>query len=140
MPDCTVAVQAASAKSTRLICRNVEKVAALSEEVKAAGGGGQISAYTYDLSSFDEVKKLAAALKADHQSISVLINNAGVFSKKKAASMDGIEMTWAVNMLAPFLLTSLLLDTVKERIVNVGSTALARSVDFGNLQQVMSCT
>ena len=118
--------------------RNPEKVAALAEQVKAAGGGGRISAYTYDLSSFAEVRKLAEAVKADHKNINVLINNAGVFSKQKAMSHDGIEMTWAVNMLAPFLLTSLLLDGVKERIVNVGSMALASSMDFDNLQQVVA--
>ncbi len=49
-------------------------------------------------------------------------------------------MTWAVNALAPFLLTSLLLDTVKERIVNVGSMALASSMDFNNLHQVIIAT
>lgn len=116
--------------------RNPEKVAALADQVKVAAGGGQVSAYTYDLSSFAEVKKLAEAVKADHKSIDVLINNAGVFSKQKTMSHDGIEMTWAVNMLAPFLLTSLLLGAVKERIVNVGSMALASSMDFDNLQQV----
>lgn len=116
--------------------RNPEKVAALKEHIKAAGGGGAISTYTYDLSSFAEINKLAKAIKAEHKSINVLINNAGIFAKQKSLSQDGVELTWAVNMLAPFLLTSLLLNTIQERIVNVGSMALASTLDFDNLQQV----
>ena len=120
-----------------LPCRNPEKVAALQEHIKAAGGGGKVSAYTYDLASFAEVRKLAEAVKAEHKRLDVLINNAGIFAKHKTLSQDGIELTWAVNMLAPFLLTSLLLDTIQERIVNVGSMALASNIDFDNLQQVI---
>ena len=67
----------------------------------------------------------------------MLINNAGIFAKQKATSQDGIELTWAVNMQAPFLLTSLLLNTIQERVVNVGSMALASTLDFDNLQQVI---
>jgi len=120
-------------------CRNAEKVANVSKHVSAAAAGGKISSYTFDMSSFADVRKFAEAVRADHPSINVLINNAGIFSKQKAFSKDGIEMTWAVNALAPFLLTSLLLDTVTERIVNVGSMALAGSMDFNNLQQVNLC-
>ena len=69
----------------------------------------------------------------------MLINNAGIFAKQKSFSQDGIELTWAVNMLAPFLLTSLLLNTIQDRVVNVGSLALASTLDFENLQQV-TCT
>ena len=49
---------------------------------------------------------------------------------------DGLEMTWAVNVAAPFLLTACLLDVVAERVVNVSSISAASSIDFGNLQQV----
>lgn len=52
-------------------------------------------------------------------------------------SEEGFELTWAVNVMAPFLLTSLLLDTVKSRIVNVSSISSGSSLDFGNLQQVL---
>ncbi len=120
-------------------CRNADKVASVSKQVSAAAAGGKISSYTFDISSFADVRKFAEAVRADHPSINVLINNAGIFFKQKAFSKDGIEMTWAVNALAPFLLTSLLLDTVTERIVNVGSMALASSMDFNNLQQVNLC-
>ena len=120
-------------------CRNADKVANVSKQVSAAAAGAKISSYTFDMSSFADVRNFAEAVRADHPSIHVLINNAGIFSRQKAFSKDGIEMTWAVNALAPFLLTSLLLDTVTERIVNVGSMALASSMDFNNLQQVNLC-
>lgn len=120
-------------------CRNADKVANVSKQVSAAAAGGKILSYTFDVSSFADVRKFAEAVRADQVSINVLINNAGIFPKQKAFSKDGMEMTWAVNALAPFLLTSLLLDTVTERIVNVGSMALASSMDFNNLQQVNLC-
>ena len=49
---------------------------------------------------------------------------------------DGFEMTWAVNVMAPFLLSSLLLNAVSDRIVNVSSISAGSSIDFSNLQQV----
>ena len=53
-------------------------------------------------------------------------------------SRDGFEMTWAVNVVAPFLLTALLLGNVKERIINISSISAGSRIDWGNLQQVMS--
>jgi len=68
----------------------------------------------------------------------VLINNAGVYETRHRTSEDGFEMTFAVNHLAPFLLTYLLLDLLKKaapsRIINVSSIAHASSMDFENLQ------
>lgn len=51
-------------------------------------------------------------------------------------SNEGYELTWAVNVMAPFLLTSLLLDNITSRIVNVSSISAGSSLDFNNLQQV----
>lgn len=117
--------------------RSSEKLAAVKQELdKHAKEGASTYTYTSDFSSFGDVRKLADSIKADHQSIDVLINNAGIFSAQRELSKDGIELTWAVNALAPFLLTSLLLDRIKERIVNVGSMALAYSLDLNNLEQV----
>ena len=59
-------------------------------------------------------------------------SRAGVLQK----SDEGYELTWAVNVMAPFLLTSLLVDNVKSRIVNVSSISAGSSIDFHNLQQV----
>lgn len=118
--------------------RSPEKLAAVKQELdQHAKQGSSTYTYTADFSSFADVRRLADEVKADHKSIDVLINNAGIFSDQRATSKDGIELTWAVNALAPFLLTSLLLDRVKERIINVGSMALASSIDLSNLEQVM---
>lgn len=60
----------------------------------------------------------------------------GIFPEKKVLTEDGYEQTWGVNVLAPFLLTSLLIDSVKERIVNVSSISAGSRIDFDNLNQV----
>ena len=62
---------------------------------------------------------------------------AGIFAgSRRELSEDGFEMTWAVNVLAPFLLASLLQDAVSERIVNVSSISAGRGLDWDNLNQV----
>jgi NAD(P)-dependent dehydrogenase (short-subunit alcohol dehydrogenase family) len=61
----------------------------------------------------------------------------GIFAgKRRELSADGFEMTWAVNVLAPFLLTALLADAVTGRVVNVSSISAGRDLDWGNLNQV----
>lgn len=123
-------------KTARNHCRNADKVAATQKSLESEGGS--VSSYTCNLASLSQIKQFAEAVKADHNSIDVLINNAGVFESQRSLSEDGFEMTWAVNVLAPFLLTSLLKDIVTQRIVNVSSISASSSIDFDNLQQVMS--
>ncbi|KAL0025261.1 hypothetical protein WJX77_011021 [Trebouxia sp. C0004] len=115
--------------------RNPRKLAEISKVLASAAKGGKISSYLCDLGSFADIRQLAEAVKAEHATINVLINNAGVFENSKSLSKDGYEMTWAINVLAPFLLTSLLKDIITERIVNVSSISAGRSIDFDNLQQ-----
>jgi retinol dehydrogenase 12 len=80
-----------------------------------------------DFSSLDEVRALAADILARHERLDVLVNNAGLISPRYAVSTEGYELTIAVNHLAPFLLTNLLLDRLKAsapaRIVTVASQA-----------------
>ncbi len=83
-----------------------------------------------------QVRKLAADIKADNPNgLDVFISNAGVYATSPAKSADGYELTWAVNVLAPFLLTSLLRPLVHERIVIVASISAGSCGDWGNLQQ-----
>jgi NAD(P)-dependent dehydrogenase (short-subunit alcohol dehydrogenase family) len=95
--------------------------------------------YLADFSSLAEVKRMADEIKREQSELHVLINNAGVFCREKQVSQDGNEMTFAVNHLAPFLLTLLLLDLLKTsapaRIVNVssGSHRDITEIDFDNL-------
>ena len=64
------------------------------------------------------------------------VHQSGVFEQRMSKTADGFEMTWAVNVMAPFLLSSLLLNAVSDRIVNVSSISAGSSIDFSNLQQV----
>ncbi len=86
---------------------------------------------TADLSSLSEVRRLASEVQAKHERLDVLINNAGLVTRKREESADGLERQLAVNHLAPFLLTHLLLDKLRgsapARIVNVSSNAHRRA-------------
>ncbi|KAK9815792.1 hypothetical protein WJX72_009527 [[Myrmecia] bisecta] len=119
--------------------RNPQRVEAAKRAAEQAADkaaqGGQISAYVSDLSQPQQIKQFAADVRKDHPAINVLINNAGVFQDSKQLSKDGNEMTWQVNVLAPYILTALLLDRVTDRIVNVASISAASSIDFNNLNQ-----
>ena len=89
--------------------------------------GATVDAFIADLSSQAAVRKLAGEVLARYPRLDVLINNAGAMHARRQATEDGIELTWAVNHLAPFLLTTLLLDRLKEgapaRIVTTASAA-----------------
>jgi NAD(P)-dependent dehydrogenase (short-subunit alcohol dehydrogenase family) len=92
-----------------------------------------------DLSVQDQVRQLAADFKARYERLDVLVNNAGAIFFRRQVSADGIEMTLAVNHLAYFLLTNLLLEPLKAsapaRIVNVASNShLGQHLDFDNLE------
>ncbi|GMH82074.1 hypothetical protein TrVE_jg12966 [Triparma verrucosa] len=86
---------------------------------------GEVSSYTADLSSVSGCLSLANAIKRDHSTLEILINNAGVFSPTFTTTPSGLETTFAVNVLAPFIITRellpLLLATSSSRIINVSS-------------------
>ena len=97
-------------------------------QVKAARRrGGTVDTLIADLASQAAVRKLAGEVLARYPRLDVLINNAGAMHARRQATEDGIELTWAVNHLAPFLLTALLLDRLKAsapaRIVTTASAA-----------------
>jgi NAD(P)-dependent dehydrogenase (short-subunit alcohol dehydrogenase family) len=95
--------------------------------VAERAAGARIETALADFASLQEVRRLAELLLATSERIDVLVNNAGLFSPKFVRSADGYEMTFAVNHLAPFLLTNLLLDRLQAsapaRIVTVASRA-----------------
>jgi NAD(P)-dependent dehydrogenase (short-subunit alcohol dehydrogenase family) len=100
--------------------RNRARVEALLEEV-----GGDARGYVADLATLDDVRLLAADVATGEDRIDVLINNAGVAAPERHDSRDGIELDFAVNHLAHWLLTGLLLGKVEQRIVNVASIGQA---------------
>ena len=93
--------------------RDPDKGARAVAELKARSGNPAIDLLQADFSSLADVRRLAAALLERTPRIDVLINNAGGIFVKRTLSQDGHEMTFAVNHLAPFLLTSLLIDALK---------------------------
>lgn len=105
--------------------RNKEKVLAVVEELKNSSGNKNIAGLTADFSSLAEVRNLAAEVLTKYPAIDVLINNAGAGFVDERKSKDGYELRFAVNYLAPFLLTHLLLpaliNAAPSRIVNVSS-------------------
>lgn len=122
-----------------LVCRTMEK----SEDAKSAilrtVPNALIDAFAADLSSQAEIRRVADDIKAAYPKIDVLINNAGLIENERKLSPDGIEMTFAVNHLAYFLLTHLLLEKIKaaapSRIINVSSAAhFGATINFEDLQ------
>ena len=103
--------------------RRAEQAAA---EIRAAGGP-EVGVFVADMSSQAEVRRLAAELLAALPRLDVLVNNVGGFWQTRHVTADGLERTFALNHLAPFLLTHLLLDRLKEsapaRVVTVSSGA-----------------
>ncbi len=119
--------------------RNMKKGAALLDEVHALTGNGKAVLFECDLESMASIRDFAAAFLKKYDRLDVLINNAGIWDTKRSVSRDGVERVFAVNHLAPFLLTNLLMDAVKAspggRIVNVSSNAhRAGKMNFSDLE------
>jgi retinol dehydrogenase 14 len=118
--------------------RNKVRVNQTINELKILNRELQIDGFVCDLSSLNNVRILSDQIKSQYERIDVLINNAGVYMKTRQPTVDGYEMTFAVNHLAPFLLTNLLLDQLKQsnngRIINVSSIAHQNAMlEWGNL-------
>jgi retinol dehydrogenase 14 len=118
--------------------RDRGRAEAAAREIRAVAGG-QVEVFVADLSAQAEVRRLAGEVLQCLSRIDVLVNNAGGYWNTRHLTADGLERTFAVNHLAPFLLTSLLLDRLKHsapaRVVTVSSNAHATGqIDFGDLQ------
>jgi NAD(P)-dependent dehydrogenase (short-subunit alcohol dehydrogenase family) len=119
-----------------LACRDLAKGGRVADEI--AGSGGSRPAVMYiDTSSQQAVRAFTSAYRAAHARLDVLVNNAGISISERRLSADGIELTFATNVLGYQLLTLELLDLLKAsgdaRIVNVASM-FASSPDFDDLQ------
>ena len=121
--------------------RSAERGARALDEIRQATGNQHLEYFLGDLASLDEVRRLAAAILQKHSRIDILINNAGIGGGPRGravreVSRDGVELRFAVNYLAPFLLTQLLLPTIissaPARIVNVSSIE-QYPIDFDNV-------
>lgn len=123
-----------------IIGRNPVKTTDTLREIQSASGNKDVHALTADLSSMAEVRRVASEFKHQFSRLDVLLNNAGGVFTSREETVDGYEMTFALNHLSYFLLTNLLLDTLKasapSRIVNVSSDAHQMgALDLDNLQK-----
>lgn len=122
-----------------LVCRDRNKGQRVAEEIKENTGNERITLLVGDLSSLADVRQVAQSFVEQDKPLHLLLNNAGVFNIKRHLTVDGHEEMFAVNHLAHFLLTNLLLDQMKAaapaRIVNVASGAhmLVRGINFEDL-------
>jgi NAD(P)-dependent dehydrogenase (short-subunit alcohol dehydrogenase family) len=119
--------------------RNARRADAAVREIAAATGNRNVTAVTGDFGSLNEVRAMAAQVLRAGPRLDVLVNNAGIAVRRRRATTDGYESTFAVNHLAPFLLTNLLLDRLRAsapaRIVNVSSGVHSSGcIDFDDLQ------
>ena len=122
-----------------IVGRDVLKTSQVLEDIRSSSGSNRVDSLLADLSSPQEVRWLADKFKRKYSHLHVLINNAGGFFMRRQLRGNGIEMTFALNHLAGFLLTNLLLDALKAsapaRIINVSSNAHASGkIEFDNLQ------
>ena len=122
-----------------MVCRNRERGEPALAEIKTKSGNDTIELMTADYESQRQIRDLADHYKRTHDRLDVLVNNAGLYLSERHETEDGIEATWAVNHLGPFLLTNLLLDVIKAsapaRIVTVASDAhRAGTLDFDDLE------
>ncbi len=129
--------------SVVILGRRPAELDAVAAEMRADAGNDDVTVLLADLASLDSIRKAADRFRAEHDRLHVLINNAGVNLNHRSVTVDGFETTFAVNHLAPFLLTNLLLDLLERsapsRVVTVSSTAFRRGrIDFDDLQAARS--
>ena len=126
-----------------LVCRSQDRGAAALAEIKQRSGNDSVALLVADLSSERQVRRVAAAYRQQFDRLDVLVNNAALARRKRAVTENGVELTLAVNHLAPFLLTNLLLDRLKAsapaRVVTVSSAAHKdATINFADLQSEQS--
>jgi retinol dehydrogenase-14 len=119
--------------------RDLRRAEAAAVDIRGASGNSNVDAFGADLSSQTEVRRLAADVLDAYPRLDVLVNNVGGFWATRHVTDDGLERTFAVNHLAAFLLTDLLLERLKAsapaRVVTVSSGAQSLgTIDFGDLQ------
>ena len=121
--------------------RNQQKLEKTQQEIHEATGNARLALYRADFAILEEVRQMGKAILADYPRLDILINNAGIGAGKmvfprRELSKDGYELRFAVNYLAPFLLTHLLLPALREgapsRIINVSSIG-QEPIDFNDV-------
>jgi len=120
-----------------LACRDRPRGEQLAAEINAMTGGERAVVMTVDTSSQSSIRAFVSSYRDTFASLDILVNNAGALLTTRQSSVDGIELTFATNVLGYFLVTSGLLEALRaatpSRVVNVAST-FASDVDLDDLQ------
>ena len=110
-----------------LVARSLESGNKIKDNIIKSTNNDKINVYKCDLSLQSEIREFVSDFKQNNNGLDILINNAGILPKDRIMTKEGIELQFAVNYIAPFLLSRLLLDLLKtsapSRIVNTSSTA-----------------
>lgn len=118
--------------------RDLQKGKLTKNEIINTSNNNKVDFLYCDLASFDSIHSCCDEFKTKYNQLHVLINNAGVWNFKRKISKDCIEETFAVNYLAPFLMTNLLLDLLKKsspsRIINVSSMLHSGMINFDDIE------
>ena len=119
-----------------LVGRDAERVKDVAQQARAAGGGAPVHEHVADLMLMADVRALAEDVRGRYEHIDVLANNAGALFASRQLTSEGLERTFALNHLAPFLLTNLLRDRVTGgRVVTTASDAhTSGRLDLDDLQ------
>ena len=136
--EVTATVLAAQGAEVIITGRSQQKARDTVQMIKTETGNEAVDYLLADFSDLQQVREMAEAFNAKHSQLDVLVNNAGAFYNRRRPTPYGVEMTFLVNHLAPFLLTNLLLPTLQSsapsRILNLSSDAHKQgTMDFDDL-------
>lgn len=126
--------------SVLMVARDQERGQAAAAEIRQRAPQGSVELLVADLASQADVRRLAAQILAVHDRVDVLVNNAGVAKFERQLTPEGLEVMFATNHLAPFLLTHLLLTALEHgapsRVVNVASDihSMVRAIPWDDMQ------
>jgi NAD(P)-dependent dehydrogenase (short-subunit alcohol dehydrogenase family) len=117
-----------------LLCRDAAKSEAAQKAIAEETGNPNVEVLLCDLSLQSDVRRAAAEFRRRHDALHVLVNCAGIFLRERDVTAEGIERVWATNYLSHFLLTQLLLDTLRAsapaRVVNVATKTMGLKIDL----------
>ncbi len=121
-----------------ILCRDKARGEEALQDIVSVSDNNSVELIIADLASQESIRQFVKDFKQKYDKLHILINNAGVNYNRRNVTIDGLEMTFAVNTLAPFLLTHLLLDILQSsapaRVINVASKMQSRKIEFDNLQ------
>jgi NAD(P)-dependent dehydrogenase (short-subunit alcohol dehydrogenase family) len=137
--EITAAALAARCAQVVVVGRNQQKAEDTVQRIQSETGSNSVHYLLADFADFQQIHDLVSSFRTQYSRLDVLINNAGAYFNTRRQTAYGVEMTFLVNHLAPFLLTNLISDMIKAspsaRIINVSSDAHRYgSMDFNNLE------